>query len=412
MEMSHAGPWDYPDPSSIDLEIIASVVAALDPQTVNFVVAGENRHRFARLVEEAGHRAVCLETSNVDIQSDSEFRAEPGQVNVFVLIDGMRRVHETHSRVKLVELLKWLGTNFQLLILEAPRQGIMPGKVDLGPYSAQVVLDSLTFVSEFVSPTTRVNSTSPRLFASQHMLIDALELTQGSGISHFHQIEAHGQSSTLLSETHVLKLDACSESYFERSEVASEARVLSNLSGHMRSRLRMPAPIHVNLGRAVNTFVRTRVPGAVRMDLVEDETEISLAVELARGYSAVGLFHNDIRPWNFVWDGEVPALIDYADLSVTESDTQGLPQILSLGCTLACLRFPILRDRQDFLELAWELWRGSSGSNVHGVGAISGEAWLALARVHPGAIDYVSPTAIVSSLMEAVTLETATRASR
>ena len=412
MGINHAGPWDYPDSSSIDLEIIASVVAALDPRTVNFVVAGENRHRFARLVEESGHRAVCLETSNVDIQACSEFRADPGQVNVFVLIDGMRRVYETTSRANLAELLKWLGRNFQLLILEAPRQGIMPGKVDLGPYSAQVVLDALTFVSEFVSPATRVNSTAPRLLASQHMLIDVPELTQCASVSHFHRIEAHGQSSTLLSESHVLKLDACSESYFERSEVASEARALNALSGQIRSRLRMPAPIHVNLGRAVNTFVRTRVPGDVRLEPVLGEAEIALAVELARGYSAVGLFHNDIRPWNFVWDGEVPALIDYADLSVTESDTQGLPQILSLGCTLACLRFPILRGRRDFLELAWELWRGGSGSNAHGIGAISGEAWLALARIDPGAINYISPTAIVSSLIEAVTLDTGTRVSR
>ena len=44
-------------------------------------------------------------------------------------------------------------------------------------------------------------------------------------------------------------------------------------------------------------------------------------------YSRNGFFHNDLRPWNLLFDGSKIDLIDFADTSKRDNDLTGLHQI-------------------------------------------------------------------------------------
>jgi O-antigen chain-terminating methyltransferase len=73
------------------------------------------------------------------------------------------------------------------------------------------------------------------------------------------------------------------------------------------------------------TVVYARVGGELLgsggpMPVPQIEAIVADILESLRELHAEGLFHNDVRSWNVLWDGERARLIDFADTSRTDSD--------------------------------------------------------------------------------------------
>lgn len=138
----------------------------------------------------------------------------------------------------------------------------------------------------------------------------------------------------------------------EGSEIFAEAQFLKNISRRLSKILRLPKIKYVNNGRLMSQFGRTSIPGQRIDEILNSENYedvlrhfIHLCAELAHN----GIFPNDLRPWNILWDGKRCNFIDFASTDKYDRDVLGLPQVL---CFLATAHY--IRKGQSG-EQAWEL---------------------------------------------------------
>jgi hypothetical protein len=138
----------------------------------------------------------------------------------------------------------------------------------------------------------------------------------------------------------VLKVELASEGYFDRCEALLEARFLSSTSERERQQLNLPTVSVVRAGRSTNVVIRDYVFGASFSpgSCTTNPSLVAAVLSAASRWAELGLFHNDLRPWNFLVEGDHVTLIDYSGASNTDTDCQGIPQILALAGTIASLK--------------------------------------------------------------------------
>jgi len=122
----------------------------------------------------------------------------------------------------------------------------------------------------------------------------------------------------------------------ESSEIFAEAEFLRSIDRRTAKRLKLPKVKYVHNGRYISQFGRTAIKGE-RVDEVLnlDNSKIILLhfIELCSNLATSGIFPNDLRPWNILWDGERCSFIDFASTDKYDRDVLGLPQILSFLAT-------------------------------------------------------------------------------
>jgi len=180
----------------------------------------------------------------------------------------------------------------------------------------------------------------------------------------------------------------------------SEAAFLDGVDERVRDSLGLPTVLSLRRGRAVTTLVREDLVGGPPPEVDQQLTAI---VDVAARYAALGLFHNDFRPWNLLWDGDRATMLDFSDTSSLDDDVRDLPQVLALAGTLAAVATPEIRwgdvFHVDLLDLADRCGLFDAGPSER----LFGDPWLRLPSrrdgiaVHSG----MSAEQIVRTVLEA-----------
>lgn len=384
--MKLRGPWlDDSSRDVINQECLDLALSAFPDHSPYIWLVGEEP---AQLQSSLAQSSVHVRAFDIDIHPLAAFDnalVESGRPDIVVMLDSLDRYRRTLHAPDYVALLTWLRTNCDLALLEAPRDPIAPGFVELGPYEVTDIVKIFPHVLEHVSSTSHRSLVPPRLIASSLWSWES-----GSWTEHLSAPLVHhggfGNSKTLeLASDVILKQDAVCEDYNQISDVAREAQFLSSASQDECALLRLPRVLRFEPGRCVNILVREKVPGSPITETDgEARAEVTAAViELAQRYSRAGLFHNDVRPWNVLWDGNQASFIDFAGVADFEDDTEGLPQILALNATLAAMAFPAEASRIPFAEYAWTLWGSTDMCKRHSVADLMDRPWRQLAHTTP-----------------------------
>ena len=120
------------------------------------------------------------------------------------------------------------------------------------------------------------------------------------------------------------------------SSVEKEFQFLTDLKLIMKIQLRIPRKVVYNKGLTFDLLQRKKIKG---MDLNKIETiqdphkVLKDFIRLCRKFSKARIYHNDLRPWNVLWDGKKCVFIDFENSSRYDQDVQNFPQILFFFAT-------------------------------------------------------------------------------
>jgi hypothetical protein len=132
----------------------------------------------------------------------------------------------------------------------------------------------------------------------------------------------------------------------DTSEIFGEMLFLSKKRKRITLQFPLPKVLFIKKGRLISQFSRQLIQGD-RLDEVlnlTNRTEILASfIQLCGNLAKAGIFPNDLRPWNILWDGKRCSFIDFSNTSETDKDVAGVPQFI---CFLAITNY---------------IWNGNSG---------------------------------------------------
>jgi hypothetical protein len=264
--------------------------------------------------------------------------ASSEELDVVVATDGWRRLRDTNRAEAVGELLEWVRRNARVAVVEAPRQYVAPDLHDLGPFATLDLLGRFRFLAEVPDDDAALAPRTPLVTASdRYLLADGAWIEAGDA----ERLDADPQGGPWrpvrtfrVPHGRIVKVECTSEDYFERTQLLGEASFLGDVDERVRAELGLPRLVSLVRGRAVTTLIREDL-AAGPAPTVDDQ--LAAVVDLAARYAAHGLFHNDVRPWNLLWDGGRARLIDFTETSGHDDDVRDLPQVLALAGTLAAI---------------------------------------------------------------------------
>jgi predicted Ser/Thr protein kinase len=115
------------------------------------------------------------------------------------------------------------------------------------------------------------------------------------------------------------------------SSAAKEFKFLSNFRLMNKIKLRTPIKVSLNKGLIFDISKRKKING---IDLSEIKTIgdshkiLKEFIQLCRKFSKAKIYHNDMRPWNILWNGKKCVFIDFEYSSKYDQDSSNYPQIL------------------------------------------------------------------------------------
>lgn len=285
----------------------------------------------------------------------------PEPFDVVVATEGWRRLRETNRPPVVADLLGWTRRNAGVTIVEAPRHEIAPDLHDLGPFRTLGLLGGFRFLAEVSVVDGSAVPRTPVVVASDQFLLVDDAWVPASDVA---RLDADPVDAPLrpvrtfrVPGTRIVKVECTSEDYFARTQLLGEASFLGGVDEHVRDELGLPRLLSLVRGRAVTTLVREDVAGGPAPDV---DRQLAAVVDIAARYAALGLFHNDVRPWNLLWEDGRARLVDFTETSTHDDDVRDLPQVLALAGTLAAIATGEIRHgdpfHTDVLELA-----GASG---------------------------------------------------
>lgn len=125
----------------------------------------------------------------------------------------------------------------------------------------------------------------------------------------------------------------------DSSEIFNEVAFLSKNKKRVMKRLQLPKVLYIKKGRWISQFSRELIQGD-RLDEVLNLTNrreiLASFIELCGNLARVGIFPNDLRPWNILWDGKKCSFIDFSNTSETDKDVANVPQFI---CFLAITNY-------------------------------------------------------------------------
>lgn len=115
------------------------------------------------------------------------------------------------------------------------------------------------------------------------------------------------------------------------SSVEKEFKFLTNLSLIVKIQLRIPRKIVYNKGLTFDLLQRKKIKGIDlhKIETIQDSHKILKDfVRLCRKFSKARIYHNDLRPWNVLWNGKKCVFIDFENSERYDHDVSNYPQIL------------------------------------------------------------------------------------
>lgn len=325
-------------------------------------------------------------------------------VDLVVATEGSRRLIDTNRSAVVADLFAWARRNATAAVVEAPRRAVAPDLHDLGPFDVLELLGGFRFLAEVSDTDPATAPGTPVVLASERFLLVDTEWIAADDVERLDTEAVDGPlrpaRTFRVPAGRIVKVECTSEDYFERTQLLSEAAFLDGVDERVRDSLGLPTVLSLRRGRAVTTLVREDLVGGPPPEVDQQLTAI---VDVAARYAALGLFHNDFRPWNLLWDGDRATMLDFSDTSSLDDDVRDLPQVLALAGTLAAVATPEIRwgdvFHVDLLDLADRCGLLDAGPSER----LFGDPWLRLPSrrdgiaVHSG----MSAEQIVRTVLEA-----------
>ena len=344
--------------------MIGRLLAGLPgPSIRDVLILGDPVGRLCQQLRDAGMEVTCCpdlqstpsgEHSGVVVTSLDDLLSSSGHWDAIVAVDGFGRIYEVRSplvRTRMIRDLRRLTDVF--VVAPARRERAAPDLNDLGPYDLHDLFSLYPFLTELPRDPFSTHD-APVILASSRVLGIGSEWVSSSNLTELSRTASGVSMSvrTFAWRDTIVKVEAASEHYFERCQALTEALFLGSLDDATATRLDMPRVRLVQRGRAVSTVVRDRVPGSPLRPGEAARNPLLLAHVMAAitAMAAAGLFHNDLRPWNILWDGHSVRLIDWAEAGWFDSDIRGLPQVIALAGTLAALLTPEIPWSNGFVD--------------------------------------------------------------
>ena len=236
--------------------------------------------------------------------------------------------YRTNSAERIEEFMNQLQSSAQSVIMLLPRKEVSPEFDYKSVYASRSLLSRFKFFHELESKDTL----NPVIFASESFYLDREKIVSAFGIEVFPSMIISKENipvRTWIGESGLLhKSELASVDFFERSQVAQEGYFLNQFQVESQESSFFPKLETVRYGRAIVESVRELIPGRV---LNENDYGNLQVIQLFHSaclrFSSKGFFHNDLRPWNLLFDGSKIELIDFADTSKRDNDLTGLHQI-------------------------------------------------------------------------------------
>lgn len=310
------------------------------------------------------HEDVIVKTTEELVEVDETW-------DVVIGTRGLDRYLSSHSYGQTNVLFDWIRDHSTVTILEGPQDPIAPDLNRQGPYRVHELVGRFYFFCEIATcANDRGEYYPPLIAASNHYLISSSFSARREQVteafweeppsSHNNRVRTY-----LLSDDSLVKVEAVSQEYFERSQIAGEANFLRQVDEVQRKALQLPRLVVLDSGVSVMTMMREGISGVTITELPSLEAELIIREILgeASRFAHEGLYPNDLRPWNVLWSGTRCAFIDFADTSAFDEDVNGFPQIVALAATMTSVIHPSLFRRETFVASLsqWEpVWRNES----------------------------------------------------
>jgi hypothetical protein len=282
----------------------------------------------------------------------------------------------------------------------APRRSLSPQFDYMSPYAVIQALGRFRFVHEVDTGS----QLPPLIFASDTHYLHASKIVryQKPTVSPKSALQKFDNPvrTWIGNEGYIHKSEIVSIDYLERSQVAHEAMFLKWADINDLPAELFPRVKHSSFGRAVVELVRDSVSGIPINSSEREHIALIRSFHAAcHQYSALGLFHNDLRPWNLLLDDDTVRFIDFSDVSASDCDPTGLPQIGAYIGTILVLSGLLDLNPQNFPAVISQLLpkapRGKSWADLWRTLPPS----LPLSVVHKG----LSIDTLVNSLLAFVT---------
>ena len=236
--------------------------------------------------------------------------------------------YRINSTERIEEFMHQLQSSAQSVIMLLPRKEVSPAFDYKSVYASRELLSRFKFFHELESKDTL----NPVIFASDSFYLDQEKIVTAFDIEVFPSTVLGNENEsvrTWIGKSGLLhKSELASVDFFERSQVAQEGYFLNQFQVESQESSFFPRLETVRYGRAIVESVRELLPGRV---LHENDYGNQQIIELFHSaclrFSRKSFFHNDLRPWNLLFDGSKIELIDFADTSKRDNDLTGLHQI-------------------------------------------------------------------------------------
>lgn len=236
--------------------------------------------------------------------------------------------YRINSAARIEEFMNQLQGSAQSVIMLLPRREVSPEFDYKSVYASRELVSRFKFFHELESKDTL----NPVIFASDSFYLDRGKIVHAFDLEVFPSTVLGNENESVRTWNGkgglLHKSELASVDFFERSQVAQEGYFLSQFQMDNPESRFFPRLEKVSYGRAIVESVRKSVPGRVLNEQDYGNLQvIELFHSVCLRFSSKGFFHNDLRPWNLLFDGSKIELIDFADTSKRDNDLTGLHQI-------------------------------------------------------------------------------------
>ena len=137
-------------------------------------------------------------------------------------------------------------------------------------------------------------------------------------------------------EDSIIKTEIHPQNMAERSEIFLESKFLISWPKESDHEFSFPRVVKLERGVLISQFEREAVPGS-RIDEVLSSSNADQILEkflsLISKLAKLGVFPNDLRPWNILWDERDCHLIDFSSTDYFDRDVLLGPQVVSFLAT-------------------------------------------------------------------------------
>ena len=318
---------------------------------LNILILGSNNHNLGIELAGSGHKITFI-TWDIDDHRDLEILINKSQFsneisNKFMKLSAFGNLAETkydillclmpmHRLLSDLNLIKQ-ETFFKYVLKNIESAfWILPRNDESNPlnmyFTQHQYLDFYTKYS-YIREVTRVKiiksgSAYPLVYTS-----NTLAFIDNNFYSN-NNLEIYQNSGSLFSRIYLYKNKLRKVTLTDNngnSGTFEEYNFMNNLSKWNRIKLRIPLGVSLDKGIMFDSFGRSKLDGIDLIKIKNDNNSdkiLTSFVKLSRRYSKANIYHNDLRPWNVLWNGRNCVFIDFENSSTIDRDVSGFPQIL------------------------------------------------------------------------------------